>query len=79
LGGVVREDCDNHTLMFGRRVSLSHDGVGVSGGGMEEIGESIHVEIVDEQTVSNAKTVWTEDARGCGPPTARECLQSDYQ
>ena len=52
MGGVAREGCDNHTLMLGRRGSLSRDGVDVVGGGMEEIRESIHVKIVDEQTVS---------------------------
>jgi len=37
--------------MFGRWSSLSRDEVDVSGGGIEEIGESIYVEIIDEQIV----------------------------
>ena len=46
---------------------------------MEEIEESIHVEIVDEQIVSETETVWDEDAREFESPTVCECLQSDYQ
>jgi len=46
---------------------------------MEEIEESIHVEIVGKQTISEVETVWAEDARGFGSPTEHECLQSYYQ
>ena len=39
-------------LCLANKAPLSRDGVDVVGGGMEEIRESIHVKIVDEQTVS---------------------------
>ena len=44
------------------RDPLSRDGNEVSGGGMEEIRESIHIEIVDEQTVSQTESTWAKDA-----------------
>ena len=66
-------------LVFGRRGPLSRDGVKVSGGGMKEIGESIHVKIVDEQTISEIETIWAKDVGGFISPTAHECLQSNYQ
>ena len=36
---------------------------------MEEIGESIHVDIIDEQTISEAKTIWAKDEKGFRSPT----------
>lgn len=46
---------------------------------MKEIGESIYVKIIYEQTLSKIETVWAKDAEGLESPTKCECLQSDYQ
>jgi hypothetical protein len=47
-------------------------------GNMGKAGESILVQDIDDQVVSEGKMVWAKDAGGVGSCRAHQCLQSRY-